>query len=93
MPQSTGNLKADAKIAWREAENSLYRKKLQAGGKMDFKEIEDVGKPIVPGQQELSKATITTQTTTMPDNLPDDAKEFIAMTNMGSDSVNKALSR
>ncbi len=96
MPESTGNLKADAKIAWREAENSLYRKKIAAGGqKLPFQEPSTVKKPVVPGQQELSSGTKPAQTTTMPDNLPDDAKEFIAM--MGDtqnpDSVNKALGR
>lgn len=95
MPESTGNLKADAKIAWREAENSHYRKMLAAKGVTDFKEVKNVDKPLIPGQKELSTSTDSKQTTTMPDNLPDDAKEFIAM--MGDtnnpDSVNRALSR
>jgi hypothetical protein len=95
MPESTGNLKADAKIAWREAENALYRKKLAAGKQLDFKTPETVTKPIVPGQTELSTPTTTPQTTTMPANLPDDAKEFLAL--MGDsdkpDMVNKALGR
>ncbi len=93
MPESTGDLKADAKIAWREAENSYYRKTLAAGGKINFSDVKTVAKPIVPGQKELSNANETKQNTTMPDNLPDDAKEFIQMTGMGSDSVNKALGR
>ncbi len=93
MPESTGDLKADAKIAWREAENSYYRKKLASQGTIDFKDVNTVTKPIIPGQKELSAAVETKQTTTMPDNLPDDAKEFIAMTGMKSDSVNKALGR
>lgn len=95
MPESIGNLKADAKIAWREAENSYYRKVLAAKGVSEFKEIKDVKKPVVPGQKELNTSTKNEQTTTMPENLPDDAKEFIAM--MGDsnnpDSVNRALGR
>ncbi len=98
MPESTGNLKVDARIAWKEAENSYYRKVLAAKGDTNFKDVKDVkdtNKPVVPGQKELSTSTDNKQTTTMPDNLPDDAKEFIAM--MGDtnnpDSVNRALGR
>ncbi len=96
MPQSTGNLQADAQIAWSFAENALLRKKNAAGQQVNFGKLEDVKSgtsPIVPGQQELSSATTTVQTTTMPDNLPDDAKEFAALMGMGADSVNKALAR
>jgi hypothetical protein len=95
MPETTGDLKADAKIAWREAENSLYRKKLAAGEKHVFNKKDEVKKPIVPGQGELGSGGEKKQTTTMPDNLPDDAKQFIAL--MGDtnnpDSVNRALTR
>lgn len=93
MPEETGNLKADAEIAWREAENSLLRKKNALGQKLDFKTVDDVKKPIVPGQQELSSNNTTAQKTSMPDNLPDDAKEFVALMGMGSDSVNRGLKR
>lgn len=94
MPESTGDPRADAQIAWRESENSLYRKKLASGQKVDFQSKDDVTtKPVVPGQKELSSSTVTEQKTTMPENLPDDAKEFVAMMGMGADSVNKALGK
>lgn len=94
MPESTGNSKADAEIAWRESENSLFRKKLALGSKTDFKKIDEVEKPVVPGQQELSTPTLPAkQNTTMPENLPDDAREFAEMMGMGADSVNKGLAR
>tara|TARA_R100001530_G_scaffold135084_2_gene111408 strand:+ start:239 stop:955 length:717 start_codon:yes stop_codon:yes gene_type:complete len=98
MPVSTGNMKADAQIAWSFAENALLRKKNAAGQAVTgFSKIEDVKtsqSPVVPGQQELSSASETKQTTTkMPDNLPDDAREFAALMGMDADSVNRGLAR
>jgi hypothetical protein len=92
MPESTGDPKIDAKIAWRESENSLFRKKLALGKTMQFEtDPANVNKPVIPGTQVLSTAT-TTQTTKMPD-LPDDAKEFIALMgdSQNPDKVNAAL--
>ncbi len=95
MPESTGNMRADASIAWRESYNSLLRKKNAAGEKVNFQTPADATKnrPVVPAQQEVSSATQSVQTTTMPDNLPDDAKEFIAWMGEGNnpDKINKVL--
>lgn len=93
MPESTGNMKIDAQLAWKEAENSHFRKQLAAGKQIPFeKDPAKVTTPVVPGTKELGTST-ETQTTTMPSNLPADAQEFIEM--MGDtnnpDKINAAL--
>jgi len=96
MPERTGNIKTDALLAWKEAENSHYRKQIVAGTKTNpFQDITKVEtKPLVPGTENLGTKTTETQKTTMPD-LPDDAKEFLAL--MGdsnnADKVNAALAQ
>ncbi len=93
MPESTGNMKTDAQMAWKESENSYFRKTLAASKQIVFeKDPAKVTTPVVPGDKNLSTPT-DTQTTKMPDNLPEDAQEFIEM--MGDtnnpDKINKAL--
>ena len=96
MPQSTGNMEADAKIAWTFAENSLLRKKHVAGEAVTgFGNLEDVkigNTPVIPGQQELGTAKSEVTNTQMP-KLPDDAAEFAAAMGMDADAVTRGLKR
>ncbi len=76
MPDTTGNIKTDAQLAWKEAENSYYRKQLSAGKTIQFEaDPLKAAKPVVPGTKQVS-TPVTSKSTKMPD-LPEDARAFL----------------